>query len=632
MVNFALQPEYTPTPTPDEFEKLSTTIKLSDIFNAGLRLEASAFSTEARNAVTALETSGLKLTQVYGVNGLCQGGYYPHRFKRLYVSPEKGIPFLSSSEIISIRPDTNNFVSRNYTSKLERLLPEKWDILVSRSGTIGNIGLATETFIGKALSEHAIRLQADNPETAGYVAAFLRSHYGRPQLIQGTYGSVVNQIEPEHLQRVLIPDLPPIRRIAIGQLMCKAVELRDEANRLLDEADRLLHDRLNLPYLNTISSTSKQTISKVKASQLMGRFEASFHDPVAIAAEQQLHKLGIEITTVGDPRVTQEVRAITKFRKRTYVEKGGIPLLSSKQLFQIDPIDVKRLAKGAHTKDLPEIQLQENMIAVTCSGTIGRVQIIPKYMADWTANQHANRLLASLEMNAGYLYAWLSSDYGYYLMTRHAYGSVILEFDRQMLASVQIPLPEAKIQDEIGNLVLKANQLRDEAWRNEQEAINKIETLIAQKQTSQTQLDPIQPVMSANEIVLDPNEPSTSASVDRISEESPIYSLQFLETGWDGYWADPLSQQALLKADRLWQKIKEVANNDRPLPVVRSAANGSVAFTWTHDYPDRELEIWLYDRPDYYAEWMLSDNDLDREGTACSQEDLLNVVAEYQGL
>jgi type I restriction enzyme S subunit len=65
-------------------------------------------------------------------------------------------------------------------------------------------------------------------------------------------------------------------------------------------------------------------------------------------------------------------------------------------------------------------------------------------------------------MNPGYLYTWLASDYGYCLMTRHAYGSVILEFDREMLASVPILLPETSIRDEIGNLVLKANQLRDE--------------------------------------------------------------------------------------------------------------------------------------------------------------------------
>ncbi|NCS06575.1 MAG: type I restriction endonuclease subunit R [Microcystis aeruginosa G13-07] len=500
MVSYAFKPDYTPEIPDEEPEKLSTTIKLSEVFAAGVRLEASAFSIEAHNAVTALTNSGLPLIPLYGKEGLCQGGYYPHRFKRVYVSPEKGVPFLSSSEIISLRPKTNNFVSKNYTLKLDRLLPEKWDVLISRSGTIGNIGLATETFIGNALSEHVIRLQANEPETAGYVAAFLRSRYGRPQLIQGTFGSVVDQIEPEHLERVLIPDLPPIRRIEIGRLMCQAGELRDEANHLLDEADSLLHERLNLPYLKDIAPRGSASFTTtIKASQLMGRLEGSFHNPEAIAAEKQLAKLPVEITKIGDQRVTKEVRAITRFRARTYVEKGGIPLLSSKQLFQVDPIDVKKLAKGAHTKDLPEIQLEENMIAVTCSGTIGRVQIIPKYMANWTANQHANRLLASDDINAGYLYAWLVSDYGYSLMTRHAYGSVILEFDRFMLASVHIPLPEPAIRNEIGDLVLKANQLRDQAWRNEQEAISKLEKLISSKSnTPMNNQTPIESFSLAN--------------------------------------------------------------------------------------------------------------------------------------
>ena len=500
MVTYAFKSDYTPEIPDDESEKLSTTIKLSEVLAAGVRLEASAFSIEAHNAVTALTNSDLPLIPLYGKEGLCQGGYYPHRFKRVYVSPEKGVPFLSSSEIISLRPKTNNFVSKNYTLKLDRLLPEKWDVLISRSGTIGNIGLATETFIGNALSEHVIRLQANEPETAGYVAAFLRSRYGRPQLIQGTFGSVVDQIEPEHLERVLIPDLPPIRRIEIGRLMCKAGELRDEANHLLDEADRLLHERLNLPYLKDIALRGSASFTTtIKASQLMGRLEASFHNPEAIAAEKQLAQLPVEITKIGDQRITKEVRAITKFRERTYVDKGGIPMLSSKQLFQVDPIDVKRLAKGAHTKDLPEIQLEENMIAVTRSGTIGKVQIIPKYMAAWTASEDATRILASDDINAGYLYAWLASDSGYCLMTRCSYGSVILEVDQEMFSSVHIPLPELSIRNEIGDLVLKANQLRDQAWRSEQEAISKLEKLISSKSnTPMNNQTPIESFSLAN--------------------------------------------------------------------------------------------------------------------------------------
>lgn len=485
MVSYAFKPNDTSKILGDELEKLSTTINLSEIFAAGVRLEASAFSIEARNVVTDLKNSGFSLICLYGENGLCQEAYNAFRFKRIYVRSEYGVPFLSSSDIISLKPETERYLSRKYTQNLDKLLVQKWDILISCSGTIGNVSLASEYLAGKALSQHAIRLRSHNADLAGYITAFLRTKYGRLQLSQESYGSVIVHIEPKHLQRVLIPDLPSIRKIAIGRLMCEAGELRDQANNLLDEADRLLHERLNLPYLKDITPKGNEScISKIKASQLQGRLEGSFHNPQAIIAEKRLHELNIEITTIGDPRVTKEVRAITKFRKRTYVEKGGIPLLSSKQLFQIDPIDVKGLAKGAHEKDLPEIQLKENMILVTCSGTIGRVQIVPHYMKNWTSSQDSIRVISCLEINSGFIYSWLSSDYGECLIKRQTYGSVITHIDREMLASIPIPLPQKTIRDEIGNLVLTANQLRDQAWKKEQEAITKLESLINSKSSN----------------------------------------------------------------------------------------------------------------------------------------------------
>ena len=488
---------------PAEEEKLSTTVRLSEVFTAGVRLEASNFNIETRNAIAELQTSGLDLITLCGEDGLCQKPNKPFRLKRTSVSPEEGIPFISSSEIISLKPEAGRYLSRKLTANPEKFTIEMWDVLISRSGTIGNVALATKTLAGKALSEDAIRLRSEDADTAGYITAFLRSRYGRLQLTQATYGSVVVHIEPEHLERVLIPDLPPIRKIAIGRLMCEAGEHRDEANRLLDEADRLLHERLNLPYLNTLQSdTEGYTRTTVKASQLAGRLEASYHNPLALLAEQQLQKLPVEITTVGDERVTKEVRAITKFRKRVYVEHGGIPMLSSKQLFQIAPIGIKKLAKGAHTKDLPEIQLETNMICVTRSGTIGRVQIIPAYMSKWTASEDAIRLVP--EINPGYLYTWLASDYGNCLLMRQLYGSVIVHIDRDMLASVSIPLPNTIIINDIGDLVLKANQLRDKAWNKEQEAISQLENLIKKGKTTQDTIEINREKQMDNDFKFDP--------------------------------------------------------------------------------------------------------------------------------
>jgi len=531
MVNFAYQPKYRPSTAETELEKFSTTVKLSEVFDAGVRLEASAFSIEARHVVTALENSGLQLIPLYGEGGLSQEAHNAFRFRRIYVSAEQGVPFLSSSEIISVQPRLAGYLSCKRTRNLDKLIIKKWDVLISCSGTIGNVSLATDILAGKALSQDAIRLRVKDADTAGYIVAFLRSYYGRPQLTQATYGSVIVHIEPKHLTRVLIPDLHAIRRIEIGRQMCKAGELRDEANQLLDEADKLLHERLNLPDLNSIASNhNKSLINTIKASQWMGRLEGSFHNPIALAAEKQLRDLSVEVTTVGDARVTREVRAITKFRKRVYVEKGGIPLLSSKQIFQVDPVDVKRLAKGAHTKDLPEIQLEENMIAVTCSGTIGRVQIIPAYMAQWAANQHATRFVAAPDMNPGYLYAWLASDYGYCLITRHSYGSVILEVDKEMFSSVPIPIPEPSVRDEIGNLVLKANSLRDQAWRKEQDAISKLENLIAKGVIVEGQAQTVGEVPEIGGLSFDPDAPPIWELVAEISAQVPDEEWEKLPT------------------------------------------------------------------------------------------------------
>jgi type I restriction enzyme S subunit len=376
------------------------------------------------------------------------------------------VPFLSSSDIISLRPVGDDYISRKKTKHLNDLIIKPWDVLISCSGTIGNIGLASRSFAGMALSQDAIRLRAEEPRTAAYVAAFLRSRYGRPQVRQATYGSVIKHIEPQHLARILIPNVDGLIE-SVGERVKRAYELRDEANDLLGQAD--------LPKIPKAELQGPLVVG-VRASQLSSRFEASYHTAVVSEILKRLSTL--DTVPLGDARATSSIHRVSKFRKRVYVRRGGIPMLSSKQLLQIDPVDVKRLAKGAHTKDLPEIALKEKMITVSCSGTIGRVQIIPGYMNGWTANEHAIRVIAAKDMNAGYLYSWLASEYGQRLIRRYSYGSVILEIDCDMLGAISVPFPEASVRKTIGDLVLAANDLRDQAWRIERSAIDDLESAI----------------------------------------------------------------------------------------------------------------------------------------------------------
>src|SRR5690606_8543661 len=111
--------------------------------------------------------------------------------------------------IIALRPDPDRFLSRRRTDRLDDLLVRTHDVLISRSGTIGNVALAGERMTGMALSEDVIRVRFDEPEAAGYAAGFLRSRYGRPQLTGSAYGSVIKHIEPSHLEGIWAPDPGP---------------------------------------------------------------------------------------------------------------------------------------------------------------------------------------------------------------------------------------------------------------------------------------------------------------------------------------------------------------------------------------------------------------------------------------
>jgi type I restriction enzyme S subunit len=54
-----------------ESQELTATVSLREVFDAGVRLEASVFNIEAHNAISALRQSRQQLIPLYGKGGLC---------------------------------------------------------------------------------------------------------------------------------------------------------------------------------------------------------------------------------------------------------------------------------------------------------------------------------------------------------------------------------------------------------------------------------------------------------------------------------------------------------------------------------------------------------------------------------
>ena len=449
-------------------------VTLSDVVSRGKRLEASVFDVEAKQARQIIYNGKYDVTTVGGNDGLTSS-YTGARFKRVWVKTSE-YPIFQPSSIVDIKPSPDGYISKRTQTNIDALRVKEGQVLMTCSGTIGKLSYVSKTLDNTIFSHDLLRIDCKEPTDAGYLYAYLKSKVGNKILLTNSYGAVITHIEPEHLATVPIPNAPATIKRKIHTLIAESYRLRDESNDLIDEATRLLIEELHLPSVDELNPVSKaapvETFS-VKLSQMAGRADASYHVPIVDGIVAHLKEYAEEVTTIGDNRISKEVILPGRF-KRIYVDEGfGRVFIGGKQLGELDPSNKKYLSLTHHGDRIgKQLELHENMTLITCSGTIGKVTLVGKQWENWTANQHIIRIVPADKNIAGYVNIFLSSDYGYELITRYTYGSVVDEIDDNHVRQIPIPLLKNKdIQARINELALQANQKRYEAYLLEQRAL-----------------------------------------------------------------------------------------------------------------------------------------------------------------
>ncbi len=451
-------------------------VTLSDIVSKGKRLEASVFDVEAKQARQLIYDGKYPIAFVGGKEGI-SSSYTCARFKRIWLKESK-FPIYQPSSIVDIKPIPDGYISILTKTNIDALRVKEGQVLMTCSGTIGKLSYVSKTLDNKIFSHDLLRINCKEETDAGYLYAYLKSKVGNKILLTNSYGAVITHIEPEHLATVPIPNAPVEIKQKIHTLISESYRLRDKSNALVDKAMSLLVEELHLPPIKAFDTIQFEKdkavkIFNIKLSQLYGRVDASYHVPIAEAIVEHLGKYAQEVTTVGDSRISRAVVLPGRF-KRVYVDEGyGRIFIGGKQLGELDPSNKKYLSLTHHgTRISQQLELNENMTLVTCSGTIGKVALVGKQWDSWTANQHIIRIIPADISIAGYLNVFLSSEYGHELITRYTYGSVVDEIDDNHVRQIPIPLLKNKdIQMEINELALQANQKRYEAYQLEQRAL-----------------------------------------------------------------------------------------------------------------------------------------------------------------
>ena len=476
--NLAYKTDATPEPEViiDESPLKWCSVSLSDVVSQGKRLEATAFD------VVAIESANVIRQCKYGYHKLTDddqisSAVHAPRFKRNYVEKNHpdAIGFLGSSEMLDVKPTATKFICKSLAHKLD-LYADIGTVLLSCSGTMGNVSYIGKSQLPFSYSQHIIKIICR--ENSGYIYTCLKHSLIHRQILSLVYGAVIQEIEPEHLSGVIIPNAPGEIKKKINDLIVSSYELRDESNELIDKATALLKAELQLPDINAFDvelykkKAPVDTFS-VKLSDMSGRLDASYHVPIVDALTEHLKKYAEEVTTVGDARISKNIILAGIF-KRTYVdEEYGYPFLGGKEITQLSPVTEKFLSKTIHKQRYEkELKVEENTILVTDRGSIGITAMVPKHWNGYAVSQNVLKVIPASNAIAGYLYIYLNSEFGHTLICRQTYGSVVDMIDSNSLSDVEIPLlKNHEIQKQINDLALEANQKRYEADHLEQEAL-----------------------------------------------------------------------------------------------------------------------------------------------------------------
>lgn len=434
---------------------------------AGLRFDASFHLSEGLVVKRQIASSPYEMLTIKDVSSDI---FYGNRAKRVYVSKrEHGIPFLSSSDILQADLENVKLASKKYTPCIEQMTLKKGWTLISRSGTIGNCAFANAKHAQKLASEDVIRLVPNNILRGGLVYAYLASNHGHSLLTQGTFGAVIQHIEPNFIASLPIPKFPDEFQKEVDDLIQESARLREEAADALEEAVNYFNGKYS------INEKTQKTFSLGLKELKLGF--AAYNNNLEV--DEFIGKYSIDAYELKNK--TSKIFAPPLF-KHIYLSKdNGYPFMTGSELTQFN-LRYYRWLSPRGVKDINDYVVKRGTLLLYKSGTtdggiLGNVFIADKKLDGCCLSDHVIRVVFYEERQAYWAFAFLRSKGGVRMLQRLATGTMIPFITPERLSHILIPNPDDNYE-RITTLIEKYIDLNSRSKECEDRAINMVEAEI----------------------------------------------------------------------------------------------------------------------------------------------------------
>ncbi len=397
----------------------------------------------------------------------------PSRLKGTLVAPSHGVPFLTATQVLDVRPRPRKWLAPSHTEALAGRFVTAGTIFVTCSGSVGTAMMAYAPHEGVVISHDILRVSPFEAEQRGAVYAFLRTAHARAMMRSSHYGNVIKHLEVEHIDALPFPILDPDLSSDAGLTVDRVFAMRDEAYALTLEAEDI--------YAKAIGPVGDPDAPEhgfaVRSSALENgrrRLDGYHHSPTARAAVAALRRGAREVVTLGD--VTEAVFWKERFA-RSYTSKG-VPYLHADTLFTVNPEAQKHLGSEA-LDDMRPYFVERGWILMACSGQIYGLNGTALLTTPWHEGKFVSHDVVRIVpkgIRPGYILTALSHPaLGRPLVLRWAYGTQIPHLEPDDLVRVPVPRLAPDIEDEIADRMERAALLRYEADQDENAAVALVE-------------------------------------------------------------------------------------------------------------------------------------------------------------
>jgi type I restriction enzyme S subunit len=446
----------------------------------GRRLDCGPYMSGALEARVRLEQlrarkDTLREVTLGGMAGIFNGP----RFARTYVDNARfGVPFLGSTDILNADLTGLPLLSRRQVEANPRLVVRDGWTLITCSGTIGRMAFARSDMDGMAGSQHFMRVVPD-PEKIppGYLYAYLSSKFGVPIVAGGTYGAIIQHIEPEHIADLPVPRFGRAFEVRVQTFVEEAAALRAESGSLLLKAVAELEKIAGLPHLSAPASPTPYSVTLVPASSVQARLDGFFHGNYHKAALKELASVSSTRLDEVSTRIVEPAR----FKRISVSDSAyGVPFFGTTALFWVDPTPNYFLARSMQS--IADYVVDERCLLIPrsgqLSGVIGSAVLPYGDIVGGAVSEDAIRVYFETEQDAGFGFIALTSEYGRRQLKARAFGSSIPHLDVRHIGQVRIPDLTVGQRRKLGEKGARVSRMRHAACQLERKARMLVEARI----------------------------------------------------------------------------------------------------------------------------------------------------------